>query len=182
MKIRTGDSVVIITGKDKGRQGRVLRILPNIGRVVVEGANMRKKHIKKTPQQPGQRITYEASIHVSNVMVLDPKTKKPTRIGYTVDGKTGKKVRFAKKSKEIIAGAARTTKAASTKKAAPKKSDEKQGKEQQTEVAKTPVQKPTKQPFWKRGFTGEGGGKSGGATGGGAESKAMPSAHRSQGG
>lgn len=100
MKIHTGDTVVIITGKDKGKTGRVLRVLQNQNRVVITGANMRTRHIKKTPQSPGKVLRYEASLHASNVMLLDPKTKKRTRVGRrTVDGV---KARYAKRSGEKI--------------------------------------------------------------------------------
>src|SRR3989344_5032398 len=101
MKIHTGDTVYVISGKDKGKTGTVLRILHEQNRVVVEGVNMRVRHIKKTSQAPGQRVKYEASLSASNVMILDPKTKKPTRIGYKVDEKTGAKKRIARKSGEV---------------------------------------------------------------------------------
>ena len=100
MKLHAGDMVVVITGKDKGKTGRILRILTAENRVVVTGANMRTRHIKKTPQNPGRKIQYEASIHASNVMFLDPKTKKPTRVGYRFTG--DKKERFAKVSGDVI--------------------------------------------------------------------------------
>ena len=97
MKIRTGDNVLVITGKYKGQSGKVLRILPQKNRVVVAGINMRKRHIKATPQRAGETVQYEASIHASNVMAIDSKTSKRTRIGYSRDSKGGK-VRIAKKS------------------------------------------------------------------------------------
>jgi large subunit ribosomal protein L24 len=96
MKLSKGDSVVVITGKDKGKKGTVLRVLASENRVVVTGINMVTKHIKKTPQNPGSVVKFERSIHASNVMILDPKTGKGTRIGYKKDG--AKKVRIAKKS------------------------------------------------------------------------------------
>lgn len=174
MKIHTGDTVVIITGKDKGKSGRVTKILSDKNRVVVEGINMRTRHIKKTTQGPGQRISYEASIHASNVMIVDPKTKKATRIGYKMDEKKGK-VRVAKASGEVIAKAAKAAPAAK----GAKKAD---GAKKEKEAPKSDA-KPTKQPFWKRGAEG---GPNGGdqkvseqKTGGSAS---MPSAHRSQGG
>jgi len=103
MKLHTGDLVVIITGKDKGKTGRILRVLPDQGRVVVTGINMRTRHIRKTVQAPGRVVRYEASLHVSNVMAVDPKTKKPTRIGYKTDN--GMKKRIAKKSgEELVSG------------------------------------------------------------------------------
>ncbi len=171
MKIRTGDTVVINTGKDKGKQGTILRVLEEKNRVVVEGINMRIRHIKKTSQGPGQRISYEASIHVSNVQILDPKTKKPTRIGYKVDEKTGKKTRIAKASGEVIVKA--VTKAA--------KSAPKDGQAAPKE-AKKADSKPadSKSPFWKRG--GKGGTGEGGASGADNTPNVIQTAHRAQGG
>ncbi len=109
MKIRTGDTVLIIAGKDKGKSGRVMRVLPTKNRVIVEGVNIRTKHIKRTPNQAGQKVQFEGALSLSNVQVVDPKTKKPTRIGYKVDPKTGHKSRVAKKSGEVIKGAATAT-------------------------------------------------------------------------
>lgn len=100
MKLRSGDTVVVISGKDKGKTGTILRTLPNKNRVVVADINMRTRHVKATPQQAGQKITYEASIDVSNVMLVDPKSKKRTRIGYAVND--GKKQRIAKASGEKV--------------------------------------------------------------------------------
>lgn len=103
MKLHTGDLVVIITGKDKGKTGRILRVLPEKSRVVVAGINMRTRHIKKTLQSAGRVVRYEASLHVSNVMAVDPKTKKPTRIGFRF--KDGQKQRYAKRSgEEMVTG------------------------------------------------------------------------------
>lgn len=164
MKIRTGDIVVIISGKDKGKQGAVLRVFPAKNRLVVEGANMRIRHIKKTPQQAGQRISYEASLDASNVMILDPKTKKRTRIGFAKNA-TGAKVRIAKKSGEEIKGAATAKKA-------------KQPASRSTSSSAT---RPQKQPFWKRGATPEAG-EGNEMADKAVDAKAMPSAHRSQGG
>jgi len=177
MKIHTGDTVVIITGKDKGKSGRVTKILSDKNRVVVEGVNMRTRHVKKTTQGPGQRLVYEASLHASNVMIVDPKTKKPTRIGFKMDEKKGK-IRIAKASGEVIAKAAKTAPAAK----GTKKTEGKGEAKKEKEAPKTDA-KPTKQPFWKR--SGEGGPEAGDQkvseqkTGGAAS---MPSAHRSQGG
>jgi large subunit ribosomal protein L24 len=100
MKLHTGDNVVIITGKDKGKTGRILRLLSTTNRIVVAGINMRTRHIKKTPQAPGRKIRYEASLHASNVMIVDPKGKKGSRIGSRITD--GKKERFAKKSGEAL--------------------------------------------------------------------------------
>jgi len=97
MKIKKGDSVIIVTGKDKGKDGKVIKAIPAKSQVVVEGANIKKKHQKaRKGGQKGQVIEFSAPVHVSNVMIKDPKTGKPTRIGMKVDGK--KKVRIAKKS------------------------------------------------------------------------------------
>jgi large subunit ribosomal protein L24 len=175
MKIHQGDLVLIISGKDKGKQGTVLRVLASKNHVVVEGINMRTRHIKKTPQAAGQRIQYEASLDASKVMIVDPKTKKATRIGYQIDAKTGSKKRIAKASGEVIAKAAKTA----AKKSSTKKDGETSAKpEKKKETAKPE----TKQAFWKRGAAKgdsadvkEGDNKTGGAA-------ALPMAHRSQGG
>ncbi|NGP45851.1 50S ribosomal protein L24 [Bacillaceae bacterium SIJ1] len=101
MHIKQGDKVQVITGKDKGKQGTVLEALPKKSRVIVEGVNVVKKHAKPSQENPqGGILDMEASIHVSNVMVLDPKNNEPTRVGYEV--KNGKKVRVAKKSGEAL--------------------------------------------------------------------------------
>ncbi len=101
MNFKTGDKVVVIAGKSKGKEGKIIKTLKNDNQVIVEGCNMIKKHIKPNGQNSGSIVEMEAPIHVSNVMILDPKTKKPTRIGYTTD-KNNKKVRIAKKSNEKI--------------------------------------------------------------------------------
>ncbi|MCJ8009714.1 50S ribosomal protein L24 [Lederbergia wuyishanensis] len=97
MHVKKGDKVMVITGKDKGKTGTVLAAFPKKDRVLVEGVNIVKKHSKPSQDNPqGGIISKEAAIHVSNVMVLDPKTNEPTRVGYDVVD--GKKVRVAKKS------------------------------------------------------------------------------------
>ena len=96
MKIKKGDAVVVISGKYKGVKGKVLQARPSESRVVVEGVNRHKWHIKPTQDQAGHIIDREAPIHVSNVALVDPKTKKATRVGYVVKG--DKKVRVSKKS------------------------------------------------------------------------------------
>lgn len=101
MKIHTGDTVLIISGKDKGKTGSVMRVLAEDNRVVVGGINIRTRHVKKTFQQAGRIVKYEASISASNVMILDPKTGKPSRIGYKVDEK-GRKIRISKVSGEEV--------------------------------------------------------------------------------
>ena len=101
MFIKKGDKVVVITGKDKGKVGTVTEAQPKKDRVVVEGVNIVKKHVKNSQDAPqGGIVEFEAPIHVSNVMLQDPETGKPTRVGFEV--RDGKKVRISKKSgKEI---------------------------------------------------------------------------------
>ncbi|QFT87200.1 50S ribosomal protein L24 [Bacillus sp. THAF10] len=101
MHVRKGDKVVVISGKDKGKQGVILESYPKKDRVLVEGINVIKKHAKPSQENPqGGIINREAPIHVSNVMPLDPKSGEPTRVGYKVVD--GKKVRVAKKSGEQL--------------------------------------------------------------------------------
>ena len=102
MNFKVGDEVVVITGSDKGKKGKILKTLRSENRVVVEGVHVIKKHQKPTGQETGGILEIEAPIHASNVMIVDPKTKKRTRIGHTTDSKTGKKVRITKKSNEKI--------------------------------------------------------------------------------
>ena len=102
-KIKKGDRVVILAGKDKGRQGSVLKVLPKESRVVVEGLNMVQRHTRLTQADPQGGIKHkEAPLHVSNVALVDPKSGGPTKVGFRLEG--GKKVRFAKKSGEVING------------------------------------------------------------------------------
>ena len=102
-KIKKGDKVVVLAGKDKGRQGAVLRVLPKDERVVVEGLNMVQRHTRPTQADPQGGIKHkEAPLHVSNVALVDPKSGGPTKVGFRIEG--GKKVRFAKKSGEVING------------------------------------------------------------------------------
>jgi large subunit ribosomal protein L24 len=100
MKIKKGDEVAVISGKYRGMKGKVLESRPAESRVVVAGVNRCKRHIKPTQEKPGHTEDREAPIHVSNVMLVDPKTKKATRVGYGLEG--GKKVRIAKKSGEKL--------------------------------------------------------------------------------
>ncbi|MGX9292671.1 50S ribosomal protein L24 [Bacillus sp. A015] len=101
MHVKKGDKVVVISGKDKGKQGVILAAFPKNDRVLVEGINLVKKHSKPTQANPQGGISeQEASIHVSNVMPLDPKTGEVTRVGYKVED--GKKVRVAKKSGQVL--------------------------------------------------------------------------------
>lgn len=105
LHVKKGDQVRIIAGNEKGRDGRVLVTYPNKGRVLVEGLNMRIHHDKPTDDNPqGGRIEREASIHISNVMLIDPTTDEPTRIGRKRIEEDGNSrwVRYAKKSGEII--------------------------------------------------------------------------------
>ena len=102
MRIKKGDKVVVITGSDKGKEGTVSKVLPKENKVVVAGVNVKKKHQKPNQAQPeGKIIEKEAPIHVSNVALVDPKTNKPTKVGYKVEN--GKKIRVAKKSSTVIA-------------------------------------------------------------------------------
>lgn len=96
MKIKKDDEVIVISGKYKGVKGKVLEVRPAAGRVVVAGVGRTKRHIKPTQEKPGHIEDVEAPIHVSNVALVDPKTKKATRVGYKIEG--GKKIRVAKKS------------------------------------------------------------------------------------
>ena len=102
LHVKKDDTVFVITGKDKGKKGRVIAAYPRENRVLVEGVNLVKKHAKPSQDNPqGGILTQEAPIHVSNVMLVDPKSGKPTRVGYKVL-ENGNKVRVAKKSGEII--------------------------------------------------------------------------------
>jgi large subunit ribosomal protein L24 len=100
-RIKKGDTVSVITGKDKGKSGQVLKVLRKDNRLLVQGINLVKKHQKQTVNQEGGIIQKEASIHISNVAHVDPKSKKPTRIGIKFL-KDGQKVRVAKRSGETI--------------------------------------------------------------------------------
>ena len=101
MKLKTGDKVVVIAGKDKGKEGLITKTLSKDNKVIVEGVNIVKQHNKPNGADGGTITEMEAPIHASNVMIIDPKTKKPTRIGHSTD-KKGKKIRIAKKSNESI--------------------------------------------------------------------------------
>jgi large subunit ribosomal protein L24 len=101
MKIKKGDNVVVITGRDKGKTGTVLRVLPKESRVLVQGINVVKRHTRPSAGQQGGIMEKELSIHVSNVALVDPETSKPTRAGFkVVEG--GRKVRVARRSGEVI--------------------------------------------------------------------------------
>ena len=101
MNFKTGDKVVVISGKDKGKEGKITHVLRAENRVVVEGVNIVKKHVKGNGQTAGSINEVEAPIHASNVMIVDPKTKKPTRIGHSIN-KDGKKIRVTKKSNSSL--------------------------------------------------------------------------------
>ena len=101
MKLKVGDKVVVISGADKGTTGKIIKTLRNEDKVIVEGVHIVHKHQKGNGQESGGILEVEAPIHVSNVMIVDPKTKKGTRIGHTID-KNNKKVRISTKSKEVL--------------------------------------------------------------------------------
>ncbi len=102
LKIKKGDKVIVITGRDKGRVGEVLKVLPKEMRVIVQGVHRVKRHTRPTQANPqGGILEKEGTIHISNVAHVDPKSDKPTRVGFKVL-KDGSKVRFAKKSGEVI--------------------------------------------------------------------------------
>jgi large subunit ribosomal protein L24 len=105
-KIKKGDTVIVIAGRDKGRTGEVIEMRREDGRVLVRGVNMVKRHQRQTTAQEGGIVSKEASIHVSNVALTDPKDGKPTRVGFKLVGKGDdrKKVRFAKRSGVEIDG------------------------------------------------------------------------------
>jgi large subunit ribosomal protein L24 len=103
LKIRKGDRVVVRTGRDKGKAGQVLNVLPEENRAIVQGVNIARRHQKQTPSQEGGIVSKEMPIHISNLGLADPKTGKPTRVGYKMLG-DGKKVRVAKRSGEVIDG------------------------------------------------------------------------------
>src|SRR5688572_4352586 len=100
LHIRKGDRVMVIAGDDKGKIGEVLEVLPDKNRAVVDNVQVRRKHRKPTNENPGGIVEISAPVHLSNLMLVDPKTGKPTRIGRRIED--GKLVRFAKSSGEII--------------------------------------------------------------------------------
>jgi large subunit ribosomal protein L24 len=100
-KIRKGDRVVVTTGKDKGKKGEVLKVFPADSRALVSNVNVVKRHQRQTQKQQGGIVNKEAPIHLSNLAHVDPKSGEPTRVGFKVLG-DGRKVRFAKKSGEVI--------------------------------------------------------------------------------
>src|SRR5262245_25869113 len=103
LKIKKGDHVVVLTGKDKGKHGEVLKVMPEEKRAIVKGVAMIRRHQRQTATQDGGIISKEAAIHISNLALEDPKDGKPTRVGFKFL-KDGRKVRFAKRSGEVIDG------------------------------------------------------------------------------
>ena len=101
-RIRKGDKVVVLSGRDKGRSGEVVEVHPRAERALVRGVNMVKRHQKQTAQQEGGIVSKESSVHLSNLALADPKDGKPTRVGFKMVG--DKKVRFAKRSGVEIDG------------------------------------------------------------------------------
>lgn len=101
LKIKKGDHVIVLAGRDKGKHGEVVEMLPKEQRAVVRGVNVVRRHQKQTASQEGGIISKEASIHISNLAIEDPKDGKPTRVGFKLLD-DGKKVRFAKRSGEVI--------------------------------------------------------------------------------
>jgi large subunit ribosomal protein L24 len=102
-KIRKGDTVVVLAGKDKGRSGEVLRVIPKDEKAIVRGINVVVRHQRQTQAQQGGLVRKEAPIHLSNIALADPKDGKPTRVGFQIQA-DGKKVRVAKRSGEVING------------------------------------------------------------------------------
>jgi len=102
-KIKKGDKVVVLTGRDKGKSGEVVQVMPKEDRALVRGVNLVKRHQRQTMNQEGGIISKEASIHLSNIAVADPKDGQPTRVGFKMLD-DGRKVRFAKRSGDLIDG------------------------------------------------------------------------------
>ena len=102
-KIRKGDRVIVTTGRDKGKRGEVRQVMPEDGRAIVAGVNLVRRHTRQTAQTEGGIISKESTIHLSNLAILDPKTGKPTRVGFKVLD-DGRKVRVARGSGDLIDG------------------------------------------------------------------------------
>ena len=102
-KLKKGDKVVVLTGRDKGRTGEIVQVMPKEDRALVRGVNLVKRHQRQTQTQEGGIISKEAAIHLSNIAFADPKDGKPTRVGFKILD-DGRKVRFAKRSGEQIDG------------------------------------------------------------------------------
>ncbi len=100
-KFKRGDTVIVMTGRDKGKKGEIMRVEPSAARIYVQGVNVVKRHTRPTQTSPGGIVEKEAAIHMSNVSHIDPKTDEPTRVGFRmIEG--DRKVRYAKRSGEII--------------------------------------------------------------------------------
>ena len=102
-KIRKGDQVIVTAGRDKGKRGEVRQMIPAESRAIVAGVNLVRRHTRQTPQTEGGIITKESTIHLSNLAILDPKTGKPTRVGFKILD-DGRKVRVARRSGDLIDG------------------------------------------------------------------------------
>ncbi|MDD9797861.1 MAG: 50S ribosomal protein L24 [Alphaproteobacteria bacterium] len=102
-KIKKGDKVVVLAGRDKDKTGEVLNVFPSEKRALVRGVNIVRRHQRQTAQAQGGIVTYESKIHLSNLAIADPKDGKPSRVGFKI-GKDGKKQRIAKRSGDIING------------------------------------------------------------------------------
>jgi large subunit ribosomal protein L24 len=101
LKIKKGDNVVVITGRDKGKRGEVLRVLPTESRLIVQGVHVARRHTRQRMGDPGGIVEKELTIHISNVAHIDPSLSKPTRVGYKFL-EDGRKVRIARRSGEVI--------------------------------------------------------------------------------
>lgn len=101
LKVKKGDKVVVLAGRDKGKSGEILKVFPDENRALVQGVNLVRRHQKQSASQEGGIITKEAAIHISNLAIEDPKDGSPTRVGFKVL-EDGRKVRFAKRSGELI--------------------------------------------------------------------------------
>ncbi len=148
MKLHTGDSVIIITGKDKGKTGTVLRVLPLEERVVVEGLNIRTKHMKKSAEQAGRIMKYEASLAACKVMLVDPKTGKPSRISYKF--KDGKKIRISTLSGEVVKKGKMPAKVKKETKAKDADAKEEKSTKKSKETTADTSAGGAKKPFWQK--------------------------------
>ena len=102
-KIKKGDRVIVTTGRDKGKRGEVRQVMPTEGRAIVAGVNLVRRHTRQTAQTEGGIITKESPVHLSNLAIADPKTGKPTRVGFKILD-DGRKVRVARRSGDLIDG------------------------------------------------------------------------------
>jgi large subunit ribosomal protein L24 len=101
LKVKKGDKVVVLAGRDKGKNGEIVKVFPDQNRAIVQGVNIVRRHQKQSASQEGGIVSKEATIHISNLAIEDPKDGSPTRIGYKIL-EDGRKVRFAKRSGELI--------------------------------------------------------------------------------